>query len=620
MSTALVLVPTAAQAQPTASRLDELRRAVLNGVPAENSRRNYALALDELSAFCRDREQFISRTLILEFRAAMLNRNLSASTINVKLSAVRKLVEEAKRAGVVSAEDAAQMVDVPNVRQQGTRLGNWLTRDQAKELLAVPDRSTLKGKRDYVILALLVGCALRRNELAMLDLQTIQLREGRWVIADLCGKGRRIRTVAVPMWVKQGVNTWMTAASIEEGRLLRRVSKSGKTQGDGLSDWAIWSVVEQAAKAIGIERFGAHDLRRTCAKLCRKAGGDLEQIKFLLGHSSIQTTERYLGSEHTSHVGVLADGRIMTVSVPPGAPVHRGQVLGTLHSHMVHETVGALVQAYAAVDRQRGAVAFAEQAQARYHHLYAIQAASLEESQRSDQEVLQAQKRLVDAEADVRMEREHLSELLQVPPGSLNAANLYDRELIPIRSPIDGVVIARNISVGQVVETGFDAFDVSDLSTVWVTAALSQQDLSLVHNGAQAQVVADGYPDQVFPGRVAMVGDMLDAQTRTIPVRVVVANPKTRLRPGMFTSAHLAEQSTRNAIFVPEEALQTINGMRVVFVTTDGRTFKARTVELGTQVKGKAEVVTGLSPGDRIVVNGAFMVKSQMLKGTMGEG
>jgi len=71
-----------------------------------------------------------------------------------------------------------------------------------------------------------------------------------------------------------------------------------------LSDWAVWSVVEQSAKEIGIERFGAHDLRRTCAKLCRKAGGDLEQIKFLLGHSSIQTTERYLGSEQEIVVAV----------------------------------------------------------------------------------------------------------------------------------------------------------------------------------------------------------------------------------------------------------------------------------------------------------------------------
>ena len=163
-------------------------------------------------------------------------------------------------------------------------------------MLAVPDRSTLKGKRDYVLLAILVGCAVRREELAVLDVDTIQLREGRWVLADLEGKGRRVRTVAIPVWVKQGINAWMTAAGVEDGRLLRAVSKGGKVK-ESMSGWAIWSVVEQCAKEIGIERYGAHDLRRTCAKLCRKNGGGLEQIKFLLGHSSIQTTERYLGSE-----------------------------------------------------------------------------------------------------------------------------------------------------------------------------------------------------------------------------------------------------------------------------------------------------------------------------------
>jgi integrase len=152
--------------------------------------------------------------------------------------------------------------------------------------------------------AQLVGCALRRQELASLKIEAIQLREGRWVIIDLHGKGGRIRAVAVPIWVKQGIDVWMTAAKIEKGRLLRPISKSGKIVGDGLGDWAIWSIVEQSSKQIGIEHFGAHDLRRTCAKLCRKSGGDLEQIKFLLGHSSIQTTERYLGSEQEIAIAV----------------------------------------------------------------------------------------------------------------------------------------------------------------------------------------------------------------------------------------------------------------------------------------------------------------------------
>jgi len=103
---------------------------------------------------------------------------LSASTVNVRLSAIRKLVEEARRNGMLGAEEAANLTDTPNIRQQGTRLGNWLTKEQARELLQIPDRFTVKGKRDYSILALLVGCALRREELATLNVEILQMREG----------------------------------------------------------------------------------------------------------------------------------------------------------------------------------------------------------------------------------------------------------------------------------------------------------------------------------------------------------------------------------------------------------------------------------------------------------
>lgn len=305
-TTALVWVPQAipeaVSPKPVDPRLLRLRQMVLDAVPAGNTKRNYGKALDDLFGFLAGRP--LTREVLLEWRAGM--EKLSASTVNVRLSAMRKLVTEARRNGMLGAEEAANLIDIPNLKQKGNRLGNWLTREQAKELLTVPDRSTLIGKRDYVILALLVGCALRRQELAKLAIETIQMREGRWVLADLCGKGGRIRTVAVPIWVKQGIHAWTSAAGIEGGRLLRPVSKGKKAHvcGETLTDWSVWSVVEQSAKEIGIEPFGAHDLRRTCAKLCRKAGGDLEQIKFLLGHESIQTTERYLGSEQEIAVAV----------------------------------------------------------------------------------------------------------------------------------------------------------------------------------------------------------------------------------------------------------------------------------------------------------------------------
>ena len=322
---------------------------------------------------------------------------------------------------------------------------------------------------------------------------------------------------------------------------------------------------------------------------------------------------------HTSHIGAIASGRITAVYVLPGQNVRRGAVLAQFHSDSVHETVGSLAKAFADADRQKSAVVFAQQAADRYAKLYAIQAASLEEKQRAEQQLKQAQQALVDAQADVHMEREHLSELLQVQPESLTPANLYDRELIPIRSPIDGVIVARNVTVGQVVEPGFDAFDVSNLSTVWVIAAVNEKDLGLVRNGADADVETQAYADTTFPARVERIGDQLDPSTRTIPVRITVANPETRLRPGMFASAHITGPKTRTALFVPEDALQDVNGNQVVFTTADGTTFKAQIVKLGTRTKGKAEVIEGLKPGDHVVVNGAFMVKGELLKGTVSD-
>jgi integrase len=189
MTNSLVLAPVTpesreAEAVALTPAQARLRKLVLDAVASPHSKRNYARALDDLFGFCASRP--LSRALLLEWRAAM--ESLSPSTINVRLSAVRKMVGEARRNNLIGPEEAASLTDVPNIRQTGTRLGNWLTREQAKELLAVPDRSTLKGKRDYVILALLVGCALRRNEVAELDVETIQQREGRWVLADLEGK------------------------------------------------------------------------------------------------------------------------------------------------------------------------------------------------------------------------------------------------------------------------------------------------------------------------------------------------------------------------------------------------------------------------------------------------
>ena len=173
------------------------------------------------------------------------------------------------------------------------RLGNWLTAKQAQALLNVPNATTNKGLRDRAILAVLLGCGLRRSEVAALTFKHIQQRDGRWCIVDLVGKHGRVRTVPMPTWVKVAIDAWTMKAGLTDGQLFRRVNRGDKVSGERLSEKVIWQMLRPYGEAAGVPGIAPHDARRTCAKLCRAAGGELEQIQLLLGHASVQTTERY---------------------------------------------------------------------------------------------------------------------------------------------------------------------------------------------------------------------------------------------------------------------------------------------------------------------------------------
>ena len=298
-----LLPPTAHPTSPAS--VAALRTMVTNSVPSGHTRRAYGKAFDDFLARAIRTGQPISRQLFQQYRVEMVDAGLGGSTINVRLSGVRKLINEARENGLVDPADAGRIVSVPNVPAQGVRLGHWLTVEQTRDLLAIPDRSRLKGKRDHAILSTLTQSALRREEAAHLDMSHIQMREGRWVLADIRGKRGRIRTVALPDSAKEAIDEWTRAAGITSGSVFRRLTKSGRVlPGEGLGVWAIWDVVVTSAKAIGIESFGPHDARRTCAKLCRKKGGALEQIQFMLGHESIETTAIYTACEQEIAVAV----------------------------------------------------------------------------------------------------------------------------------------------------------------------------------------------------------------------------------------------------------------------------------------------------------------------------
>jgi len=181
-----------------------------------------------------------NRTVVLRYRFFLEQKNLAP---------VRRLAYEASDTGLLSPELAAGIRRVKGAKRLGVRIGKWLTVDQSRTLLDKPPSDSLRGNRDRAILALLIGCGLRRAELVGLGTEDFQVREEHRVIADLVGKGKHIRTVPVPGWTKSAVDEWTDAAKINQGAIFRRVSRLGKTWGDRITRKAIWHVGESGREA-----------------------------------------------------------------------------------------------------------------------------------------------------------------------------------------------------------------------------------------------------------------------------------------------------------------------------------------------------------------------------------
>jgi site-specific recombinase XerD len=276
--------------------LEQSKSAVLNSLASLNSRRVYDYAIREfIDWYCSEPRLAFNKTVVTRYRLFLEQAHYSASTINLQLTAIRRLAYEAADCGLLSPELAAGIRRVKGAKKLGVRLGNWLTAEQGRCLLSGVDTNELRGKRDHAVLAVLLGCGLRRAELVKLEVEDLQQREEHWVIANLVGKGGHVRTVPMPQWVKNAIDRWTAATGIASGPIFRQVNKTGRIWGNGFSAKVIWTIVRKAATQSAMPRIAPHDLRRTCARLCHEAGGELEQIQFLLGHISVQTTERYLG-------------------------------------------------------------------------------------------------------------------------------------------------------------------------------------------------------------------------------------------------------------------------------------------------------------------------------------
>jgi cobalt-zinc-cadmium efflux system membrane fusion protein len=188
-----------------------------------------------------------------------------------------------------------------------------------------------------------------------------------------------------------------------------------------------------------------------------------------------------------------------------------------------------------------------------------------------------------------------------------------------VRAPFGGRIIEQAAVAGDRVEPGASLFRLADLSTLWAGVRVYEKDLASIRPGVEAVLRTQAFPDEEFRGRLVLVGAVVDEKTRTVEGRVEVPNPKERLKLGMYVEASIACGEKRQALVIPESALQEFQSRPVVFVQTAPGAYELRLVETGERTGGRVEIVRGLVEGDEVVTSGSFLLKSELLKKSLGE-
>lgn len=267
--------------------IDQVADIALAAVPSAISRLSYRGYMRKFLAFHGPNQ--LTREGVGNYLAWIRNNGASLPVIRQNMKAIRVLANELKYRGALTDLEHEGICAIKLGGTDYLRAGNWLAITDVRALLALPDKTTAKGLQASVVLGLLVGCGLRRAEVAELTWGVYQQRDGRMCLVDFRGKGNKIRTVPVPGWLQADMDAYRALAGGDKIAGMGRVN--------------IWYTVAKhiklLAKIPGHEHCAGvapHDLRRTLAKLMRDAGVSLEQITATLGHSSLTTTQIYLGT------------------------------------------------------------------------------------------------------------------------------------------------------------------------------------------------------------------------------------------------------------------------------------------------------------------------------------
>jgi cobalt-zinc-cadmium efflux system membrane fusion protein len=342
------------------------------------------------------------------------------------------------------------------------------------------------------------------------------------------------------------------------------------------------------ANILEIEETMMRDLRLTTTTVEERPGGE--------GVSVVGELQADQG--RYAEVGVPVTARVVRLAASPGQTVRVGQVLAEVQSV-------ELGRARAAYDTAAARVTLARSALERKR--------ALADRIVPRREVQEAEAELAAAQAERRAAGAALQAL------GASATGGGDASRFSLAAPIAGTIIERNLALGQMIDPEHVAFRIGDLGNLWLVAHAFERDAVRVAIGAQARVTLAAFPGQGFSGRVMFVGRQVEAASRTIPVRIELANPQQSLRPGMSARAWLPVSAAgQNVVTVPVASLQRLRDQWVVFMPKSDRTFEIRPVGRGLDLQSEVEVLTGLKPGETVVVDGAFLLKAEAEKAEGG--
>lgn len=307
-------------------------------------------------------------------------------------------------------------------------------------------------------------------------------------------------------------------------------------------------------------------------------------------------------ADRIAHVSPRIAGKIVSVRASLGDAVAAGQPLATLDSVELGE----------ALNRYRQSKTRLALAQSSMDRIKAL----VEKKIAARKDILQAETDYQMARTELHTDEERLS-LYGVAPSDIKNAN-HRKPLLPVRSPIGGIITEKHAIVGELADPSTSLYTVADLSSVWVMVDINEKDLAKVHRGQPAAVTVSAFPELKLKGRITYIADLVDEATRTVKARVEVANPGRKLKPEMFASVELALAADAPPVLaVPEDAVQDLEGEKVVFVAEGSDKFAARPVQTGRTAGGLVEILSGLKEGENYAVKGSFILKSELKKGEM---